>query len=243
MISGGDSLNYFNIGICDDEEITLDKISQLINDKFKEINCEYNINKFNNSMELIEFHSREYFDIVFLDIDMPKINGIEAAQNIKFKNPNAIILFITSKDEFVFESFKVQPFRFIRKSKLTEEISEAIIEVNKFLEKNSYKIRIIIDKKTYEIDINNILYIESSKNYITINTVNDKQYKYKDSINQKEYELEDYGFIRTHSGYLVNERYIQRINNDNVIIKNNQKIPISRSRIQYVQQKLIEALR
>ncbi|MDF2882003.1 MAG: hypothetical protein K0R54_2560 [Clostridiaceae bacterium] len=87
------------------------------------------------------------------------------------------------------------------------------------------------------------VYIESNRNYITINTVNNKQYKYKDSINQKEYELKDYGFIRTHLGYLVNERYIQRINNNDVIIKNNQKIPISRSRIHFVQQKLIEALR
>ncbi|MBP1926746.1 DNA-binding LytR/AlgR family response regulator [Sedimentibacter acidaminivorans] len=236
-------MNYFNIGICDDEKIILEKISQLINDKFKEINCDYNINKFLAPMEIIEYHSQEYFDIVFLDIDMPKINGIEAAQNIKVKNPDTIIIFITSKDELVYESLKVQPFRFIRKSKLTEEISEAIIEVNRFLENNSYKIKIITDKKKYEIDIKSILYIESSRNYITINTVNDNHYKYKDSINKKEHELEDYGFIRTHSGYLVNERYIQRLNKDNVIMKNNQKIPISRSRIQYVQQKLIEALR
>jgi len=64
-------MNYFNIGICDDEEIILDKISQLINDKFKEINCDYNINKFINPMDLIEYHSHEYFDIVFLDIDVP----------------------------------------------------------------------------------------------------------------------------------------------------------------------------
>ncbi len=236
-------MNYYNIGICDDEEVILDKILQLINDKFEELNCEYNINKFSDPIELIEYHSQEYFDIVFLDIDMPKINGIEAAQNIKIKSPKTVIIFITSKDEFVFESFKIQPFRFIRKLKLTEEISEAIVEVNKLIEKNAHKIKIIIDKNTYEIDINSIVYIESNRNYITINTVNDKQYKYKDSINQKEHELEDYGFIRIHSGYLVNERYIQRLNKDNVIIKNNQKIPMSRSRIQYVQQKLIEALR
>lgn len=236
-------MNYFNIGICDDEEIILDKILKLVDAKFKEINCEYNINKFNNPMDLIEFHSHQYFDIVFLDIDMPEMNGIDAAKNIKIKNPNTIIIFITSMDEFVYESLKVQPFRFIRKSKLSEEISEAIISVSKFFEKNSYKINIIIDKKTYEIDINSILYIESNRNYIIINTINGKQYRYKDSINKKENELEDYGFIRTHMGYLVNERYIQHINNDNVIITNNQKIPISRSRIQYVQQKLIEALR
>lgn len=236
-------MNYFNIGICDDEEIILDKISQLINDKFKEINCDYNINKFNDPMELIEYYSQEYFDIVFLDIDMPKINGIELAQNIKIKSPNTIIIFITSKDELVYESLKVQPFRFIRKSKLTEEISEAIVEANRFLESNSYKIKIITDNKTFEIDINSILYIESNRNYIIINAVNNKQYKFKDSINQKEHELEDYGFIRTHSGYLVNERYIQRLTKDNVIMRNNQKIPMSRSRIQYVQKKLIEALR
>lgn len=236
-------MSYFRIGICDDEEIILDKLYQLIRNKFEKINCEFDINKFTNAKSLINSHSKDDYDIVFLDIDMPKINGIEVAQNIRISSPNTIIIFVTGKDELVYESFKVQPFRFILKSKLAEELTEAIIEAHKLLEKNTYKIHIKIDNKPYEIDVNSILYIESSRNYIIINTVSNKQYKYKDSINQKERELEEYGFIRTHLGYLVNQRYIQRISNENVIIKNNQKIPISRSRIQYVQQKLIEYLR
>ncbi len=236
-------MNYFNIGICDDEEIILDNISKLVRVIFQEMNCDTDISKFNNANDLINFHAKENLDIVFLDIDMPKLDGIAAAHNIKIRSSSTVIIFITSKDELVYESFKAQPFRFIRKSKLKEELTEAILEVIRFLDKKGYKIKANIDKKVYEIDINSILYIESYRNYIIINTVSGKQYKFKDSINKKEHELQHYGFIRTHLGYLVNEKYIQRVENNNVVTKDNQKIPISRTRIQYVQQKLIEYLR
>lgn len=234
---------YIRIGICDDEDIILDKISLLIQENFNLLNCDFETIKFNNANSLIKTHSEDNFDVVFLDIDMPVMNGLDAAQVIKTNNPNTVIIFITSKDELVYESFRVQPFRFIRKTKLTEEISEAIKETYKLLNNNSYKINVKIDNNVYEIGINSILYIESSRNYIIINTVSDKRYKYKDSINQKETELKDYGFIRTHLGYLVNLRYVQRLIGDSLLLKNNQKIPISRSRIQYVKQMLIEYLR
>ncbi len=235
-------MNYYKIGICDDEEIILNNVTELIIDKLNKIECCYDLTKFTNPLHIINSHFESNFDIVFLDIDMPVLNGIEVAQAIKINNPNTFIIFITGKDELVFESFKVQPFRFIRKSKLKDEISEAILEAYKLLQVNSYKVNFMIENVKYDIDINGILYIESSRNYITINTINNKKFKYKDSINKKAKELEKYGFIRTHVAYLVNQKYIQRIENNDVIIKTYEKIPISRSHIRSVKQKLIEYL-
>lgn len=76
---------------------------------------------------------------------MPESNGIEAAISIKHSNSDIVIIFITSKDELVYESIKTQPFRFIRKSRLTEEISESIIETFKILESNLYELTIKVD--------------------------------------------------------------------------------------------------
>lgn len=236
-------MNYYRVGICDDEEIFLEKIYYLVESNLKDLNINFIINKFVNAKDLITSNCKENYNIIFLDIDMPRTNGIEAAIALKQSSPNVVIIFITSKDELVFESIKTQPFRFIRKSKLTEEISEAINEAYKLLYSNSYRLIIKVDNNYYKIDIGVITYIESNKNYILVNTFNGNQFRYKQSISFIEKELESYDFIRTHSGYIVNQKYIQRIEGNDVIIRNNIKIPISRSKKQYVQQKFIEYLR
>lgn len=234
---------YLRIGICDDEELQLDNIYNIVNDNFIKLDCDFEIIKFLNPKYFIETYYKENFDIVFLDIDMPEMGGIDVAQLINLKNSNTMIIFVTSKDDLVYESFKAQPFRFIRKSKLNEEISEAILAAYKQFNNSSYKINIKIENKDYSIDINNILYIESNRNYIIIKTTNHKEFKYRDSINKKEKDLESHGFIRTHFGYLVNQKYIYCVKGFSVILKDNIKIPVSRSRKQFVQQKLLEFLR
>lgn len=236
-------MNYYRIGICDDEEFFLEKIYHLVERNLIDLNCHFEIYRFNNAKDLILSNCEGNYDIIFLDIDMPRTNGIEAAMAIKQSSPNVVIVFITSKDELVFESIKTQPFRFIRKSKMTEEISEAITEAYKLIDSNSYKLTIKIDNNCYKIDTGVITYIESNKNYIIVNTFNGNQFRYKQSISSIENELESYGFIRTHSGYIVNQKFIQRIEGNDVIIRNDIKIPISRSKKQYVQQKFIEYLR
>ncbi|MEL7649851.1 MAG: LytTR family DNA-binding domain-containing protein [Sedimentibacter sp.] len=236
-------MNHLKIAVCDDEASTLDRISSLVESKFSECKCNYELSKFTNGKDLILSNCEVNYDIIFLDIDMPGTNGIEAAAAIKHGTPNTIIIFITGRDELVFESIKTQPFRFIRKSRLMEEISEAVSEAYKLIERSSYKLTIKIDNKLYKIDVGVITYIESDKNYITVNTFSGKKFRYKQSISTIEEELEPYGFIRVHSGYMVNQKYIQRIDGNDVIIRNDSRIPISRAKKQYVQQKLLEYLR
>lgn len=239
----GEIMIYLRIGICDDEELQLDTIYNIVNDNFKKLDCDFEIIKSINPKYFIETYYQENFDIVFLDIDMPEISGIDIAKLIKLQNSNTMIIFVTSKDDLVYESLKAQPFRFIRKSKLKEEISEAILAAYKQFDIGSYKINIRIDNKDYNIDINNILYIESNRNYIIIKTINHREFKYKDSINKKEKDLDSHGFIRTHFGYLVNQKYVYCVKDFSVILKDNIKVPVSRSRKQFVQQKLLEFLR
>lgn len=236
-------MSFYKIAICDDEEIFLEKIYSIVESNLKKLDFGYHIQKFLCAKALILSNCNENYDIVFLDIDMPETNGIEAAISIKHSNPEIVIIFVTSKDELVYESIKTQPFRFIRKSKLTEEISESIIETFKILESNSYKLTIKVDNNFYKIDAAAITYIESNKNYVIVNTFNGKQFRYKHNISSIEKELEPYGFIRTHSGYLVNQKFIRRIEGNDVIIKNYERIPISRSKKYYVQQKFIEYMR
>jgi DNA-binding LytR/AlgR family response regulator len=104
-------LNYYRVGICDDEEIFLEKIYHLVKSNLINLNCDFVVNRFNKAKDLILSNYEEDYNIIFLDIDMPRTNGIEAAIALKQSSLNIVIVFITSKDELVFESIKTHPFR------------------------------------------------------------------------------------------------------------------------------------
>lgn len=233
----------YKIAVCDDEELQLERIYNMVNDNFEKLECVFEISKFIYPKHFIEANYLNNFDVVFLDIDMPEMNGFDVAKHINTKSSNTIIVFVTSRDDLVFESFKVQPFRFIRKSNLKEEISEAVTSAYEEINNNSYEINIKIDNKEYTIDINNILYIESRRNNIIIKTTDNKEFKCRDNISRKEKELEEHGFVRTHYGYLVNLKYVSKIEGFFAILKDNIKVPVSRSNKQFVQQKFITYVR
>ncbi len=234
---------YLRIAICDDDELILKKLFKIIKGNFEKLSCDLEVLTFNNTHSLIDSNCVNRFDVIFLDIDMPKFNGIDAATYIKCQSDNTVIIFVTSKDDLVFDSLKARPFRFLRKSKLAEEISEAIISIYELFDEKDYKLNIKIESKEYQIDINSILYIESNRNDIIIYTVNHKQFKFRDSINKKDDELRNYGFIRVHNAFLVNKKYIYSIKGDFVVLKDKVEIPISRSKKSFVQQNLLEYLR
>lgn len=235
-------MEYYKIAICDDDETMLINISKYVEKELMTTDYEYHISKYSDVNKLLTDIHNNQFDIFFLDIDMPDINGLEAAHNIKLNNPDSVIIFVSGMDEMVYESLKVQPLRFIRKSEIEEKITEAVKAAINQIESISYKISVELNKQEIKIDIRNIIYIESARNYIYVNVANNKKSKHLGSINQKEKELEKYGFIRTHAGYLVNLKYIRRVNKNSVTLVNNREIPVSRSKLKFVQQKFIEGI-
>lgn len=221
----------YRIAVCDDEEYALVKITEVIKKTFAKIGENVEINAFEKSELLLEANRTDSFDMIFLDIDMPDIDGIEAAGIIKKLNPKALIIFVTSKDELVYKSFEVHPFGFIRKEKLREEISGIIADVKKELSRKDYMFSFKRDGIQYKLHADEIVGIESKGNYIIIKTTDGETYKYKDSINKKESELSEHGFVRTHERYLVNLKYIFKINKNSITVVQNYEIPVSRGRM------------
>ena len=224
-------MSTYKIAVCDDEESALELISSLVKKEFAKIDENVQINKFTNPELLLESSRECGFDMVFLDIDMPSIGGIQAAKKIKIFNPKTLIVFVTGKDELVFKSFQVHPFSFIRKSRLIEEIPEVVADIKSHFSYNDYAICFKIQGIDYILLTDEIVCIKSSGNYITIKTTDMAEYRYKDSINKKDTELTGHGFVRTHERYLVNLKYITRINKKSVTMTQKYEVPMSRHRM------------
>lgn len=171
-------------------------------------------------------------DLILLDIEMPEIDGFSIAKAIKDIKPKTDIIFISNCEHLVFESFEYEPFRFVRKSCLKEDILPAL---------QSYKTRFYANHEChlFEFDdgneailVNEIIYFESMGHEIYIKTVKKKlklKRKRMNGLSMKDIELtfEKKGFIRVHKSYIVNSHQIYRINRESILLKNDEKININ----------------
>lgn len=225
------------IAICDDEEIFLDSLKEQILHQLQISGMEYELHIYDNGTKLIEMSESTVFDIVFLDIEMPLLNGLEVAEKLRETNPFINIIFVTNRDDLVFTSLRYRPFRFIRKQRILEELPEAVSQIIQVIEKENQYYTVSLNNSSKQVKITDILFFESLKHDIYIHT-HTEHFRIKSNLTKIEKEMSLHGFIRVHSGYLVNYRFIYSINKAEVVLSNQKSIPLSRHRAEDVKQKL-----
>lgn len=218
------------IAICDDDRELLPHLEKRIAACFQYYKTEMTADTFENGLDLrAAVNGGAFYDVIFLDIDMPDCDGIAIGAYLMKILPSSCLIFVSNKESRVFDAFAAQPFRFVRKSRFNEEMPEAVEAViRKINHPTPDEILITHGSKTLRINPIRIMYAESSNNDITIYT-DQGEYTTRHTLGALEKELSGYGFIRTHRGYLVNYRYIYRIEKNFAILDNDRKIPISRS--------------
>lgn len=226
------------IAICDDSRIILEYMSEKIKTIFYQKKYNVSIVSFNNSKDLIKSLRNEFFDVIFLDIDMPGFNGFEVAKKIKDSVAASSIIFISNLEGSVYESIQFNPFRFIRKSHFEEEIYDAIDALIKNLECLNKNLIISLPNEKIKLYPHKIIYIECNDKILKVvsnSEIIELRYKLKDI----ETLLEKYGFIRIHKGYLVNSKYIYRINKaGEITLESGEKLLVSKRRIKEVFEKI-----
>lgn len=228
--------------ICDDENTVLDYLYEHVSKEFEKQGVDVHIDKYISGRNFLNAHKKEQYDAVFLDIDMPEISGFDVAEKISEK---ALIIFVTTHDELVFSSLKFQPFRFIRKSYIDNEIEETVKAISDKVLKNKANRRIKFQTREKEIYIfaSNIEYIEVYDHWLRVYTNGDKTIECYGSLLEFEKTLAPIGFARTHKSYLVNLKYLNSIEKSQVILDNGTEIPVSRYKASEVREKLKEYLR
>jgi DNA-binding LytR/AlgR family response regulator len=225
-----------HIAICDDEPIFLKLFQNILKEQLKILNIEYAITCYSNGWEFLK--EIVCFDAVFLDIDMPEMNGMEVAMYVNQKHPIPI-LFLTSHDELVYSSIQFQPFRFIRKDYIDSELEEAVRALNEHIriQSQNHSVYLHTSKGYIMISIKDIQYAEIYDHLIKIHTTEDEVYKCYGKLSDYEKQWERFGFIRTHKSYLVNGWYIYSIRENTVILDGGKEILLSRRRATAVREK------
>lgn len=218
-----------DFAVCDDEKIFSKIIADMIGEICSKNNIDYNISTFNSADKLINSCCK--YHAIFMDIDMPEIGGIEAAEEINIKkdgNEFPLIIFVSNMDNFVFKALEQYPYSFIRKMYLSRDLERCILKIkSKIANQNKIIYRIKDGRNEIILDLNNIIYLEKEKNYVKF--VSEKDiYKERTTVDEKYIEIHKYGFIRVQIGYLVNRKYIFEFQKNTIILTSGKHIPLSK---------------
>lgn len=230
--------------ICDDEPTILEQLRGHIFDEFKRQGAVIRLDTFTSGQEFLDAHANEPFDVVFLDIDMPEISGFDVAGRIS-RAEHTLIVFVTMHDELVYSSFQFQPFRFIRKAYLENElpgIMEAVVnEVTKQNSERKYAFQTRFGE-TF-VNLGNVEYIEIYGHWLRVCIKDGEPLECYGSLSDLEKELDNHDFVRTHKSFLVNCKFIFSIERNQVILDDKTVIPLSRYKSEAVRCKFKNILR
>lgn len=223
-----------NVVICDDEKVFADRLSMYIKKILQSKGRKWNISTCYNGEELLEYCKNNVVDGLFLDIDMPGIDGYEVAEKLSDMKENITVVFVTSKSDLIYSSFKYHPYGFVRKSHLHDLEYVVSDMITKWYNNMKKECTIQLEyNSTLDIDLEKTMYLEANNHYFVVQLDNgERTASYRCSLTNAQKQLEDVGFIRIHSKYLVNSRFISYIDNHSCILKNGKSFSIGRSKLE-----------
>lgn len=218
------------IAICDDEKQICELLKEKIIQVFFNNDESFEIELFENGEVLLKTDLKQ-IDILFLDVDMPGRNGLEIAKEIRRQSEDMIIIFITAYSEFVFESFKVEAFRYLLKPIKENELVETLQSVHKKLCESDEELKICFENETYNIKYSDILYLEGMRGKIWIYCKNGRIYRWRGVLKKVGESIKEKGFFQIHQSYIINMNKIVKYNAQMVELEEGHKVPISRYRL------------
>ncbi len=229
----------YQAAIVEDEEVFLNRTKELLANTFKIRNIDVAFDFFmSGEAFLLMVEQHFHYDIIFLDIEMPGMDGISLCRRIREISPDALVVFISNKESLVFQTFEVQPFRFIRKNELNEMVlslvDSIISELNRRRQK-IIKIEEAFSGDIFSFDVRKILYIEAQRKDCAIVT-EDGLTTLRSKLKTLEEMLQNEDFIKIHRSFLVNMSSITKIQKDSVLLKNGHELPLSRNMREEVKQ-------
>ena len=226
----GEVLQMIKIGICDDEKIILEILQEIILECLKELNFKAEIVLFNKGKELLETEME--LDILFLDIEMPQMDGIEVGKELRRKGEECKIIVATSRKERFKEAFCIDTFRFVTKPFEIEEIREALEEAVTALG-GMEKIEVYKERVKCDILQRDILYIEAVDSSVEI-VLNEGIFRKETSLTELEKELDEKVFFRINRQCIVNMAHIKKYEKGTVLINGENKKVSQRRKKEFV---------
>jgi DNA-binding LytR/AlgR family response regulator len=229
-----------SIAICDDDKSDAAKIEALIKDYMSLKQMPYQLKRFHSGEELLE--AKEVFELLFLDIALGKMNGIQVGKLIRETNHNAKIIYTTSYKQYCKQAvnrvhafaYLVKPITKDKMDRQLDEILQCIVEEHEKEETVKFEILEITDDGELEVrikdfEVKDIYYFEYFNRKIKIK-LEHEEYFFRDKMKDLADKMQIHNFEICHQCFLINLRHVKKIKGYDVFLNNNDKIPVSQKK-------------
>lgn len=218
------------IAVCDDCYEDRQQIRKLLEEYGRQEGYEIETAEYVSGIELCADMSRvKECVMIFLDINMEQVDGLETARKIKDICPEIPIVLVTEFISYALEGYKVKASRFLIKSELEATLPECMNELLDELVQKKQKITFSFVEGDIELELQRILYIETERHKNVFHTTDGEYCLYR-KLDELEAELSTYGFVRVHRSFLVNMRYVERISSYILRLTTGMEISVPKAR-------------
>lgn len=243
-------IKMLSFAACDDDDLALGTVCSSVDKMFSSCGVKVSIDKYVSPVALYDaMKSGKAYDALFLDIDMPGMSGIELAKAIKKSARTMDIIFVSNREDKVFEGLSVHPFGFVRKSNFLRDLKETLLSYIDVRIKTEAYIGVETNNNSAlnKLKVSDIVYIESFRYKQIVHLADGEEVECHMSMEEFRKKLAEYDIISVYKSYLVNFKYVQRIDRAGIQLKYPRggvvSLNVSRDRLQQVKAMYLDYLR
>ena len=213
------------IAVCENDAADSAAICEILNRYMEQNGYAGEVRTFESGEDLLSAFSLGAFDVIFLDIYMGGISGIETAKRIRRIDPTCALIFITSSPDHALEGFSVRASAYAVKPIREKDLQTALFQCREIFLRNARYMEIRADRVDMRLPLIKIVYIEMFDKSALFHTTNGV-YKTRMTMDEIERYLGGKPFYRCHQSYIVNMNHIEQVEGQDILMKDGSSIPV-----------------
>lgn len=229
----------FRFAICDDDPADADYVESLVKGWNQEAGIPLQTEKYPSAEAfLFAYGEDDSVDVLFLDIEMGAMSGIQLAKELRAMNARLQIVFITGYMEYMDQGYDVEALHYLIKPVTGEKLGAVLDRAMSRLKARENALTLSASGSRVRLPMHEIQYLEVMKNYVTVYAGAGQEYSVKSTLNELEGELDD-SFYRIHRSFIVNLRFVKKVTKSEVVLKDGKELPLSRKAYDGLNQAMI----
>lgn len=226
-----------DIAVLDDEDMYIDRVCKITEKCMEQMGIDYSICTYKNGRDVLEeLGNGRCFDIYLLDMELPDINGLEVAKQIRRRFSEPILIYITHYVNYSIKAYEVNTYRYILKTELEDNLPRAYRAMAETLEKRKKQDLFYMVEHYGQLEkiyYRDIYYLKKDKKYVDI-VHKDGVSSVRMSLGTMLEELQGEEFLMIDRSYVVNVNHVRSLKDDSVHMVNGEILPVSRPKLRSV---------